>query len=156
FKQSEGLREISADEAVSRFPILNRKWLAAAGYEEDTQDIDVAALHEGWLRKARSNGARVITGAPLNRATRQDGCWLIGTEAMRVRGGTIVNAGGAWADRIAEACGVTPVGLQPLRRSMAVLPAPEGLDTRGWPMVDEAREAWYCKPDGGRLFVSPS
>lgn len=156
FTQSDGLREISPDDAISRFPILNPDWLAGAAYEEDTQDIDVAALHEGWQKKARANGARILCNAPVSRAAWQNGNWLIETPVARVKAKTIVNAGGAWADSVARACGVAPLGLQPLRRSMAVLPAPEGYDTRGWPMVDDAREAWYCKPDGGRLFVSPA
>lgn len=154
--QSEDLREISVDDAVSRVPILNRGWVVAAAYEEDTQDIDVAALHEGWLRKARGNGAQLICRAPVRRGTRENGLWTIETPMARVRAKTIVNAAGAWADQVAEACGVARLGLQPLRRSMAVLPAPEGIDTRGWPMFDDAREQWYCKPDGGRLFVSPA
>lgn len=154
--QSDGLHEISIDQAVSHIPILNRDWAVAAAYEEDTQDIDVAALHEGWLRKARGNGARLICRAPVRRAARENGVWTIDTPAARVKAKTIVNAAGAWADQVAEACGVVRLGLQPLRRSMAVLPAPDGIDIRGWPMLDDARERWYCKPDGGRLFVSPA
>lgn len=154
--QSDDLREISIDDAVSRIPILNRDWLAGAAYEADTRDIDVAALHEGWLRRARANDTTLVCRAPLTRATRAGGVWTIETPAVRVKAKTIVNAGGAWADGVAAACGVAPLGLQPLRRSMAVLPAPEGLDIRGWPMFDDARETWYCKPDGGRLFVSPA
>lgn len=154
--KSEGLSEISPDQAIERFPILNRDWLAAAAYEEDTQDIDVAALHEGWLRKARANGAELVCRAPVTRGAREDGHWLIDTPKGRFKATTVVNASGAWADTVAAACGVAALGLQPLRRSMAVLPAPEGVDIRGWPMVDEVREEWYCKPDGGRFFVSPA
>lgn len=154
--KADGLREISLDEAVERFPILNRDWLAAAAYEEDTQDIDVAALHEGWLKKARASGAQLVCKAPVSRGVRENGNWLLDTPQGRFRAKTIVNAAGAWADIVADACGVARLGLQPMRRSMAVLPAPEGLDIRGWPMVDEVREEWYCKPDGGRLFVSPA
>jgi len=154
--KSEGLREISLDEAVERFPILNRDWLAAAAYEEDTQDIDVAALHEGWLKKARASGAELVCKAPVTRGTHENGHWLLETPQGRFKAKAVVNAAGAWADTVADACGVARLGLQPMRRSMAVLPAPEGLDIRGWPMVDEVREEWYCKPDGGRLFVSPA
>lgn len=154
--QSDDLREISIDDAIARIPILNRGWLAGAALEEDTQDIDVAGLHEGWLKAARAAGATLITRAPLQRAHRQDGVWTIETPSARVKARVLVNAAGAWADTVAVACGVAPLKLQPLRRSMAVLPAPEGMDTRGWPMFDDARERWYCKPDGGRLFVSPA
>ncbi|WP_274629945.1 NAD(P)/FAD-dependent oxidoreductase [Arvimicrobium flavum] len=153
--QSNGLREIGVEDAITRVPILNRDWLAAAAFEEDAQDIDVAALHEGWLKKARANGAQLVTRAPVARAERRDGAWHIETPSVRVRAATIVNAAGAWADKVAAACGVTSIGLQPMRRSMAVLPAPEGYDLKDWPLIDDARENWYCKPDGGRLFVSP-
>jgi D-arginine dehydrogenase len=154
--ESEGLTEISIDEAIRRVPILNRKWLAGVAYEADTHDIDVAALHEGWLRHARSHGAALICNAAVTGATRENGVWTIETPAARVKAKTIVNAAGAWADHVASSCGVERIGLQPMRRSMAVLPAPEGYDLRGWPMIDDAREQWYCKPDGGRLFVSPA
>ena len=63
--QSDGLPEITAAEAVAKVPILRREKIAAAAYEEDAQDIDVAALHEGWLRKARGGGMRLLTDAPL-------------------------------------------------------------------------------------------
>jgi D-arginine dehydrogenase len=153
---SKGIVEIGVDDAVSRVPILNPDRLVAAAYEPDAQDIDVAALHEGFLKKARANGMQLVYRAPLIRAARSGGAWLIETPAVHVKARTIVNASGAWADRVAEACGVAPLGLQPLRRSMAVLPAPEGVDTRGWPMLDDPLETWYCKPDSGRLFVSPA
>ena len=102
-QQSDDLREISVDEAVSRIPILNRAWVAGAAFEADTRDIDVAALHEGWLRKARAGGATVICRAPLTRAVRADGIWTIETPVARVKARTIVNAAGAWADPVAVA-----------------------------------------------------
>ncbi|MBN8931548.1 MAG: glycerol-3-phosphate dehydrogenase, partial [Rhizobium pusense] len=43
-----------------------------------------------------------------------------------------------------------------MRRSVAVLPAPAGHDIRAWPATDDSAEGWYCKPDGGKLFVSPA
>ena len=150
------MREISIGEAVSRVPILNRDWLVAAAYDADGQDIDVAALHEGFLKKARANGASIVCRAPVARAERKDGVWLVETPAARIRARTLVNAAGAWADRVAATAGVAPIGLQPLRRSMAVLPSPEGFDTRNWPAFEDARETWYCKSDGGRFFVSPA
>lgn len=150
------LKEISIAEAVARVPILNRYWLAAAAYDADGQDIDVAALHEGWQKQARANGVRIVCSAPVTHASRSGGLWTITTPSLRIRAATVVNAAGAWADQVARSCAVLPVGLQPLRRSMAVLPVPESIDTRGWPAFEDARETWYCKPDGGRFFVSPA
>ena len=68
----------------------------------------------------------------------------------------IVNAAGAWGDVVAGLAGKTPVGLQPKRRSMAVVPGPEGSDFMNWPLVGDVGETWYCKPQSGKLLVSPA
>jgi D-arginine dehydrogenase len=154
--ESEGLRELSADEAVAMVPILRKDAIAAACYEEDAQDIDVAALHQGWLKAAKAAGMRLITGNGVFSGHYADGRWVLETRDYRVAAPIIVNAAGAWGDVVAKSLGVEPVGLQPLRRSMAVLPAPKGFDSRGWPLFNDAAERWYAKPDGGRLFVSPA
>ena len=153
---AEGLREIAADEAVTRFPLLRQDRIAAAAYEDDAQDIDVAALHQGWLKQAKAAGAQLLTDAPLTRASRDGGRWTIETPSHTVRAAVVVNAAGAWGDRVAAACGVAPIGLSPLRRTIAVLPAPEGHDMRGWPLVADSGEGWYAKPEAGRLLVSPA
>ena len=48
------------------------------------------------------------------------------------------------------------MGLQPMRRSMARIPAPGGHDVSGWPMLFGVGENWYAKPDAGALIVSPA
>lgn len=154
--QSEGLREIDAGEAVRALPILDADWVAGAAMEEGASDIDVDALHQGWLRRAREAGARLILDAPVTRAGREGGRWLIETPKGTISARVVVNAAGAWADRVAGLFGVAGVGLQPMRRSMAVLPAPEGQDTRGWPLTADAGDRWYVKPETGRLLVSPA
>jgi len=67
----------------------------------------------------------------------------------------IVNAAGAWADSVARMAGVTPLGIQPYRRSMARIALPDGLDPARWPFVDGVGDDWYAKPDAGALIVSP-
>ena len=56
--EGEDLRELSLDEARTMVPLLRPEWLRAAAYEHDAQDIDVAALHQGWLKKAKGSGTR--------------------------------------------------------------------------------------------------
>lgn len=154
--QSDGLQEISVDEACARFPLLRRDRLVAAAYEHDAQDIDVAALHQGWLKKAKANGTKLVTDADVTKGERLSGRWRMETSALTVDAGIVVDAAGAWADRVAEACGLSPLGIQPMRRTIAVLPVPAGYDTRRWPLVDDADERWYMKPEAGRLLVSPA
>jgi D-arginine dehydrogenase len=69
---------------------------------------------------------------------------------------TLINAAGAWADGIAEQAGVRPLGLTPKRRTAFNIPAPPGMDVRDWPMVNDAEEQFYFKPDAGQILVSPA
>ncbi|MDP3895453.1 MAG: FAD-binding oxidoreductase [Mesorhizobium sp.] len=153
---SEGLVELTPAEALALVPALRIERIAAAAYERDAQDIDVAALHEGWLRKARSNGAVIRVETPLLSAWRENDLWSVETSAGRLTAPILVNAAGAWADAVATASGVNRLGLVPMRRSMAVLPAPDGYDIRNWPLVADTAEGWYAKPDAGKLYVSPA
>lgn len=154
-KNGVNVEEVDVDRALKMIPILNRDYIKAACFQAEAQDIDVNALHQGWLRKATGLGAQLHTKAEVIRATRENGTWLVETPGQTFRAKTVVNASGAWADVLAVIFGGTPVGLTPMRRTIAVLPAPEGYDTRGWPLLDDANQGWYLKPDGGRIFVSP-
>jgi D-arginine dehydrogenase len=153
--EAEGMAAVSSDEALRLFPLLRPERIAAAAYEPDAMDIDVAALHQAFLKRAKAGGADIVTGARVVTARRQDGLWAIGTSAGAFDASIIVNAAGAWADAVATACGVPPLGIQPLRRSIAVLPAPEGVDPRHWPLVCDSADGWYARPEAGRLLVSP-
>ncbi|UXN67014.1 FAD-binding oxidoreductase (plasmid) [Phyllobacterium sp. A18/5-2] len=150
-----GVAAIDVDGAIAMVPILNRDYIKAACYQADAWDIDVNALHQGWLRKAAALGVQVFTKSEIASARHIAGQWQVETANRTFRAQTVVNASGAWADMTAQLFGVQPLGFTPMRRSIAVLPAPENYDTKGWPLVDDVNEAWYMKPDGGRLFVSP-
>lgn len=154
--QADGMQAIAVDEAISMVPILKREWVVAAAYEHDAQDIDVHALQEGWLRKARASGMTLWTDAPLTKAEHSGGKWLIETPKGRLRADVIVNAAGAWADTVAQNCGLPGLGVQPMRRSIAVLPGPDNLDISRWPLVSDSADGWYCKPEAGKIYVSPS
>ena len=124
---SDGLHEVDVAEALRLFPLLRAEGIAAASYEEDARDIDVAALHQGWLKAAKAAGATILTNAAVTQGGYRDGRWTIETKGARIIAGTVVNAAGAWADTVAQNCGVEPIGLTPMRRSIAVLPTPEDM-----------------------------
>ena len=118
--------------------------------------IDVGRLHADRLAAARRAGAVVETRAELASAVRDSGRWHIATHDGRsFTADVLVDAAGAWADAVARAAGVRPIGIQAYRRTMVQLltdpPAPTGL-----PHVADIAGRFYFKPEaGGRLWLSP-
>lgn len=153
------LRQLDAAAALARVPILRADWLAGAAIDESGCDMDVAAIHQGYLRLARRAGAQLVLGAADMGIERQAGHWTVRCRAGSFSAPLLVNATGAWADAVAQlaaAAGVAPIGLQPMRRTAMTIPAPTGYDLRGWPMVIDIDETVYFKPDAGQLLLSPA
>jgi D-arginine dehydrogenase len=148
------VRELSADEALRYCPVLRPQWFSRAMLKPAAMDIDVDALHQGFLRGIRARGGRVIRLARLRSLVRR-GIWHAVTDAGEFSAAYVVNAGGAWADEIADLAAVRRVGITPLRRTAAVVAAPTAADVAGWPMVADVTETFYFKPESGRLLVSP-
>ncbi len=151
-----GLEPISPAEAAARVPILDRAHVTRAGWHDDALDIDTDRMVQVFARTIRGAGGEVRTRAPAEAIARDGSTWrvLAGGETHEAR--VLVNAAGAWADRVARMAGIAPLGLRPLRRSVARMPAPGGHDVSGWPMLLGAGETWYAKPDAGAWIVSPA
>ena len=150
-------RRIRIDEALARVPVLRAASLCGAILEEDAQDIDVHALHQGYLRGLRSCGGVLRAQAELAGAERVGDLWVIAlADGHTVRARTVVNAAGAWADAVAALCGARPVGLVPRRRSAFTFAPPDGMDCTRWPAVVGIDESFYFKPDAARLLGSPA
>jgi D-arginine dehydrogenase len=148
--------ELDADEALQHCPILRPGWVAGGLLDESGHDMDVAAIHLGYLRLGRHAGMRLVTGAGEPAIERAADGWRVRTQAGDFFAPVLVNATGAWADQVARAAGVRPIGLAPLRRTAVLLPAPVDHDITRWPMVIDAEEEFYFKPDAGRLLLSPA
>lgn len=124
-------------------------------WEPDCSDIDVAALHDHYLRSARQQGAQLVTKGSVQKAVRRHGRWRLSTRAGEVDAALLVNAAGAWADDVARAAGVRPLGIQPYRRTIAQLRIDPPASAR-LPLVIDAFGRFYFKPEtGGRLWLSP-
>jgi D-arginine dehydrogenase len=111
---------------------------------------------QDFAREIRRNGGEVRTSAPVTAIEREADGWRVTARGETFTAARLVNAAGAWADGVAEMAGIAPLGIVPHRRSMARLPAPDGLDVSSWPMFFGVGEAWYAKPDAGALLVSPA
>ncbi len=154
--ENSGVEEIAPEEALEMVPILRRASIARAAFEADALDIDVDRLHQLYLRRLKQAGGNLVCNAGVTGLTRDGGVWRAETRAGVFEAPVVVNAAGAWADLTAAMAGVDPLGLQPLRRSAAILPAPPGHAVEGWPLAGNAAETYYFKPEAGKLMVSPA
>lgn len=151
-----GLTELTIDEARGLCQILNPETVAFAAHAPHAWDIDTAALIERSARETRGAGAVIRTKARASRIIRTGTGWEVEAGGTVFSAKLLINAAGAWVDEVAKLSGIRPLGFTPLRRSMARIPAPAGLDVRAWPMVIGGAEDWYMKPDAGALIVSPA
>ncbi len=148
---------LSADEACARLPILRREKVHGAIYDPTASDIDTDALHQGYLRGIRRNNGQVQTDCEVLGLSRDaDGIWQVQTNGQTFSAPVVINAAGAWADKIAALAGARPLGLQPKRRAAFIFAGPEGVDIHHWPMLVSLDESFYMKPDAGMFLGSPA
>ncbi|MFO1224151.1 MAG: FAD-dependent oxidoreductase [Burkholderiaceae bacterium] len=151
------VERIDAAQCLRRVPVLRAEGLVGGVLEADAMDIDVHALHQGFLRGFRRAGGTLWCDAELRSAEPAAGAWDVAlADGRRVAARTLVNAAGAWADEVAHRCGAQPLGIEPRRRSAFTFAAPAGVDARSWPTVADVGERWYFKPDAGALLGSPA
>jgi D-arginine dehydrogenase len=139
---------------ADKVPYIRPEWSEAL-HQPACADIDVAGLHQHYLAAARRHGVTTACRARVAGLVRADGVWIITTTSGETwQAANIINAAGAWADEVARIAGVQPIGITPLRRTVAVLrvapQAPADL-----PLVLDINGGFYFKPDAGRLWLSP-
>ena len=149
-------RQLDVAEAHALVPAFRPGYLGGAVLEPGSADIDVAALHQGYLRQARRGGATVLLDCRIAGLHRAGGRWVVRTDQGTVSAPVVVNAAGAWGDEVARLAGATPVGLRPLRRTAMLVDPPRGLSCAHWPAAIALDESFYFKPDTGRLLLSPA
>ncbi|HMK67377.1 MAG TPA: FAD-binding oxidoreductase, partial [Stellaceae bacterium] len=152
----KSVRGLSVDEAMALCPALRREKVGYAFLEPDAMDMDVHAIHQGFLRGLRARGGEIVSSAEVTALARRGALWEASTPAGRWEAPLVIDAAGAWADKVARLAGVREVGLVPKRRTAFTIDPPAAYDTTGWPMVSDIEETLYFKPESGRLLVSPA
>jgi D-arginine dehydrogenase len=147
---------ISVAEARRQFPPLREAYVKEALLDPTTADIDVDLLHQGFLRLVKAQGGEIVCKAEVSEIVRRNGGWEVTTPLGTFSAPIVINAAGAWGDMIAQKAGLVPIGLQPKRRSMAIVPVERPMKVMDWSFASDAGETWYAKPSGGRLLVSPA
>ncbi len=146
--------ELTRGEALRYCPALRPEWFSRAMIKPGAMDIDVNALHQGFLRGITARGGQVLRSARVKSLTWRD-TWRAVTDAGEFSAPRLVNASGAWADEVASLAGVRRIGLTPRRRTAVLVTAPPAAATAAWPMVADVTEAFYFKPESGRLLLCP-
>jgi len=148
-------RVVERAELERMVPGIKAEWRRAL-FEPSCADIDVASLHAAFLRRFRQRGGTVATGSRLAAARRTQGRWQVELEdGNSVAAATLVNAGGAWADDVAAACGVAPLRIAPKRRTMVQLRVGRS-GLKDLPLVDDSDGSFYFKGEGDRtVWLSP-
>lgn len=152
-----GIAEFPLADLTALIPALRPGHIARATIEADAFDMDVAALHQGFLRALRTHGGTLALRNRAGRIAREAGLWRVETSTGDIFTAPIlVNSAGAWGDEIGQAAGLTPRGLVPKRRTAAIVdPAP--YNVAAWPLLVEVDDEWYCRPEARtRLLCSPA
>lgn len=146
------------DGAAARalIPILREDGIVAALKEEHAYDLDVDAIHQAFLRQLSRQGGTLTCSSAVSACQTEAGAWRVTAGGTEVLAPVVVNAAGAWADQVAKIAGVTPIGLQPKRRTALTVDAPAGVDPQTWPAVIDVGEQFYFKPEAGRILLSPA
>lgn len=157
------VRWLEGPEVLKLHPLLKPE--AAGGgaiFEPEADDMDVAAIHGGFLKGARAAGAVLRLNSEVTALDRRDGRWTIWfKEGEEISAANIIDAAGAWADVLGGLAGCMPVGLVPKRRTAFTFDSPPDLVQRGvdiskLPMVIDFDETWYIKPEVGQFLASPA
>ena len=135
-------------------PVLRAEAAAIGLHEPGAADIDVDALHQGFLRGMKARGGALHVDQAITAIERDAGGWTVSAGDRLFRAPLLFDAAGAWADQVAVLAGVAPLGLVPKRRSAFLFEPPAGLATAAWPFICDVDEGFYFKPDAGLLLGS--
>ena len=151
-----GASKLTAEQTCALVPALRPEMVEGGLLEPDAMDMDVHAIHQGYLRGARQHEAQLYCNAEVRGLQRKQNGWLVQTSAGLWRAPVVINAAGAWAEQLGQMAGAQSVGLTPCRRSAFTFKPETAFDYAKWPMTYGASEDWYFKPDAGVMLGSPA
>lgn len=150
-----GCELLDVERTVAVCAAVDPQWLAGGVIEYGGFDIDVAELHQAYVRGTRALGVTILREHGARGLARDGSGWHVDTTAGALGCEVVVNAAGAWADEIAVLAGARALGMRPLRRTIFTFSTTYEAD--GWPLVIAADETFYFKPEGpGQLLGSPA
>lgn len=150
-----GIDELNAQEVLSKAPFLQINQIVGAAYEEGVFDMDVNAIHQGYLQGFAKRGGKLLVNSPVTSLQWTQNHWVVTAGDRMIQARIVVNAAGAWADKIGELAGAKSIGLIPKRRTAAMINSPAGNNLDKVPAMDFMGCNNYIKPEKYQLMVSP-
>ena len=155
-KLGDTVQLLNPEEAHKLLPLFRPGYIAGAMIDSEASDIDVAALHQHYLKTFRAAKGELRNQTEVTAMSHDGERWTLQTSKNKVSAPIVVNASGAWGDSLAEMAGVAPVGLVPKRRTALLISSPAEMTPDQWPMAIDVDEQFYLKPDAGKLLISPA
>jgi D-arginine dehydrogenase len=86
------VRELTPDEACGIVPAIRGELLAGALWEPEAADMDVAGLHQAFVRGIRRAGGEIRTAAPVVALDRRSNRWVVTTDRDQLVCDVVVDA----------------------------------------------------------------
>jgi D-arginine dehydrogenase len=151
------MHTLTPEEVALEAPVFQPGWVALGLREPGASEIDVAALHGGFVSGLRNRGGEVHVSAGVASLRRVDGRWLVTDRSgHQYSAGLVVNAAGSWCDEVGALAGARPIGIQPLRRTVFTFMPPADIDPKRVPLTADVGGNFYFKPEGGQILASPA
>ena len=147
------IRYVESHELLDLCPILQPEVVTCGIMESTAASLDVMALHQLYVRRARAIGADIRRNAKVTAIDKTAEGWRLTTASGVIECGAVVNAAGAWGDVVATMAGVEPVGLTPMRRT--AFTARVDVDPSPWPFIYSHGSEFPCyfKPEAGQQLL---
>lgn len=148
---------LEPDQMADLFPVLREGAVERGMYEPGAMELDVHAIHQGYMRGFRAQGGEIVKSAPVTGLSHGADGWTVTSADGETRtAAVVVNAAGAWGDVVAELAGAKQIGLMPLRRTIFMVASPSGADTKDLPIFGDIDQSFYVKPEGEQFLCSPA
>lgn len=154
-RASPHLESLSPVQAQGLCPPLRSERVRSAVVDRTAADVDVAGLHQAYFKTLRRRGATVLFNAAVREIKRDGQGWNVTAGEHVVHCAKVVDAAGAWVDQVADSAGVPAIGIRSKRRTVFVSPTGFAGDVGELPLVVDACERWYVKPEAGLMLGSP-
>lgn len=144
----------SKEEICKKIPLLRQGDFEKALFCPSDGVVDIQAFLKGYLSLAQKAGLRFLKNAKPLRIKRKGEIFLITTEQTVVEADILVNAAGAWAGEVSQACGGNRMPLNPCRRHLFY--SEKGNDVSpDWPFIWDVAHQFYFRPEAGGVLFSP-